>query len=107
MWNTYIIEAIQSGHHKKYCREHNTPYTAFWNKRSKYKQSTDKRNWSPNSKRRLSHRVFTGITEKAAVEQYETKFDNTNKPRDGNGLTALLLDSLGCQHNNRTTQTCN
>ena len=56
-----------------------------------YKQSTDKENWSPNSKHRLSHRVFTDSTEKQAVEQYETKYDNTNKPRDANDLAAVLL----------------
>ena len=59
MWNTYIIETIQSGHHKKYCREHKILYRTFMYKFSEYKQSTDKENWSPNSKRRLSHRVFT------------------------------------------------
>ena len=30
-------------------------------------------------------------TEKAVVEQYETKNDNANKPRDGNDLAALLM----------------
>ena len=41
--------------------------------------------------RRLSHRVFTDSTENQAVEQYETKYDNTNKPRDANDLAALLM----------------
>ena len=36
---------------------------------SEYKQSTDKVNCSPNSKRRLSHRVFTDSAEKQAVKQ--------------------------------------
>ena len=82
MWNTYITEAIQSGHHKKYCREHNILYRTFKHQLSEYKQSTDNENWSPNSERRLSHRVFTDSIEKQAVEPYETKYDNTNKPRD-------------------------
>ena len=56
-----------------------------------YRQSTDKQNWSPTITRRLSHRVFTDSTEKQAVEQYETMYDNTNKPRDGNDLAALLM----------------
>ena len=54
-------------------------------------QSTGKENRSPNSKRRLNHRVFTDSTEKQAVEQYEITYDNTNKPRDGNDLAALLI----------------
>ena len=59
MWNTYITEAIQSGHHKQYCIEHNIPYTTFNNKYKEYQQCTNNENWSPNSKRRLNHRVFT------------------------------------------------
>ena len=55
-----------------------------------YNQSTDQESWSPTSKRRFSHRVFTDSTEKQAVEQYETKY-NTNKPRDTNDLAALLM----------------
>ena len=58
MWKTYITEAIQSGNHKQYCKEHNIPYTTFRNKHSEYTQSADKENWSLNSKRRYSHRVF-------------------------------------------------
>ena len=44
--------------------EHNTPHATFT---GKYKQSNDKHNWSPKSKRRLSHRVFTDSTEKRAM----------------------------------------
>ena len=50
-----------------------------------------KENWSPTSKRRLSHLVFTDSTEKQSVEQYETMYDNTNKPCDGSDLATLLL----------------
>ena len=69
MWGTYITEAIQSSNHKQYCTEHNIPYTTFRNKFSEYKQSTNKENWSPTSKHRHRHRVFTDSTEKQAVEQ--------------------------------------
>ena len=55
MWNTYIGEAIQSGNHKKYCMEHNLSYIKL------YKQSIDKENWSPNSKRRYSHILWNTI----------------------------------------------
>ncbi len=91
MWSTYIGEAIQSGNHKKYCIEHNLSYRTFNDYYKLYKQSIDKENWSPRSKRRLSHRVFTDSTEKEAVEQFEQKFDETCKPRDGNDLAMLLL----------------
>ena len=56
-----------------------------------YKQFAVKQNWSPTSERRLSHRIFTDSTEKQAVEQYETKYDNTKNLRDGNHLAALLI----------------
>ncbi len=91
MWNTYITEAIQSGNHKQYCTDKNIPYRTFNTKYSQYKQSNDKENWSPKSRRRYRHRVFTDSTEKQAVEQFETQYDNTNKPRDANDLAALLM----------------
>ena len=91
MWSTYIGEAIQSGNHKKYCREHNLSYRTFNYQLRSYKQSVDKENWSPTSKRQLSHRVFTNSTEKQADEQFDIQYDNTNKPRDGNDLAALLM----------------
>ena len=59
MWNIYITEAIQSGNHLQCCTQHNIPYTTFRNKFSEYKQSTDKENWSPISKRRYNNHVFT------------------------------------------------
>ena len=71
MWKTYITEAIQSGNHTQYCKQDNIPYTTFRKKHSKYTQANNKENWSPRSKRRLSHRVFINSTEKQAVEQYD------------------------------------
>ena len=77
MWKTYITEAIQSGNHIQYCKQHNIPYTTFRNKFSEYKQSTDKENWSPTSKRRYNNRVFTDSTEKAAVDEFDKKYVET------------------------------
>ena len=91
MWITYINEAIQSGKHKRYCEQHNIIYRTFQRKYPQYQQSSDKENWSPKSKRRLSHCVFTDSTEKEAVEQYETQYDNINKPRDSTNLAVLLM----------------
>ena len=34
--------------------------------------------------------MFTDSTEKQAVEPYETKYDNTNKPRDANDLAYFI-----------------
>ena len=79
MWNSYITEAMQSGHHKKYCREHNILYRTFGSKYKEYQQCTKKENWSPNSKRRHSHRVFTDSTEKAAVKQLIEQYINQQK----------------------------
>ena len=39
----------------------------------------------------MNHRVFTDCTEKQAAEPYETKHDNTNKPRGDNDLAALFM----------------
>ena len=44
--------------------------------------SHDQENWSTNS---------TDSIEMQVVEQYEAKYDNTNKPRDPNDLAALLM----------------
>ena len=91
IWKTYITEAIQSGNHIQYCKQHNIPYTTFRNKFSECKQSTDKKNWSPTSKRRYNNRVFTDSTMKEAVDESDKKYVETNKPRDGNDLAALLM----------------
>ena len=45
------------------------PYATYQQKLADYNKSEDKENWSPSSKRRYRHRVFTDSTEKAAVEQ--------------------------------------
>lgn len=65
---SYVSEAIQSGNHAEYCPDKNIPYTTFKQWLAQYQQSTDRENWSPNSKKRLSHRVFTDSTEKTATE---------------------------------------
>ena len=44
-----------------------------------YKKANNKENWSPNSKRRYNHRVFTDSTEKAAVEQLTEQYINQQK----------------------------
>ena len=90
MWNTYITEAIQSGHHK-YCIEHNILYRTLSNKYKEYQQCTNKENWSPNSKRRYNHRVFTDCTEKQAVEQLTEQYINQQKTCNNNDLSECLL----------------
>ena len=57
----------------------------------------EQRDWSPKSRRRYHDRVFTDTTVMQAVEQYETQYDNTNKPRDANDLSVLLM----MVHNNK------
>ena len=47
----------------------NIPYSTYKQKLAQQNEKGDKENWSPNSNRRLSHRVFTDSTEKQAVEQ--------------------------------------
>ena len=44
--------------HRSLKPQHNTPYRTFNNKYKEYQQCTNNENWSPNSKRRLGHRVF-------------------------------------------------
>ena len=91
MWNTYITEAIQSGNHKQYCKAHNINYKTFNRKYTEYKQSNDKQNWSPKSKRRYRHRVFTDSTEKQAVDKYLNKYHRQHKPADSGDLAAELM----------------
>ena len=59
MSNTYIGEVIQSGNHKKYCIKHNVLYRTLMYKFREFKLSQHQENWSPNSKRRYNHPVFT------------------------------------------------
>ena len=47
--------------------------------------------WSPTSKRRYNNRVFTDSTEKAAVDEFDKKYVETNKPRDAIDFAALLM----------------
>ena len=58
---------------------HNIPYTTFKRKYIDYKQANSKENWSPNSKRRYRHRVFTDSTEKAAVKQLTEQYISKQK----------------------------
>ena len=64
LWSTYITEAIQSGNATQYCINKNMPYRTYQQKLAEYNKSEDKENWSPSSKRRYNHRVFTDSTEK-------------------------------------------
>ena len=91
MWSTYISEAIQSGHHQKYCREHNILYRTFKYQLREYQQSHDQENWSPNSKRRYRHRVFTDSTEKAAVKQLTEQYISKQKACNNSDLSDCLL----------------
>ena len=101
MWNTYITEAIQSGNHKQYCRTHNINYKTFNRKHTEYKQSDDKENWSPKSKRRYRHRVFTDSTEKQAVDKWRNKYYNQHKPSDSGDLAAQLMMIHNTKHPDR------
>ena len=85
------MEAIQSGNQSKYCREHNLSHRTFINKLKQYRESDDKENWFPKSRRNMSHRVITHSVEKLAVDRYKTEYDITNKPRDGSVLELLLI----------------
>ena len=96
MWKTYITEAIQSGNHQQYCTEHNIPYRTFKRKYSDYKKANNKENWSPNSKRRYRHRVFTDSTEKAAVKQLTEQYISKQKACNNSDLSDCLLSI----HNN-------
>ena len=55
--------------------------------------------------------MFTDSTEKQAVEQYETQYDNTNKPRGANDLAALLMTTtaqdIATNHTVAAMCTCN
>ena len=73
---TYITETIQSGNATQYCTDKNIPYRTYKLKLADYNKSEDKENWSPSSKRRHRHRVFTDSTEKAAVEQLTEQYIN-------------------------------
>ena len=66
--SSYVAEAVQLGNHKQYCCDKNIPYSTFRDWYSEYQSSTDKENWTPTSKKRFAHRVFTDSTEKAAVQ---------------------------------------
>ena len=68
MWSTYIGEAIQSGHHRKYCMKHNLSLTTH-----SMTNSNCINNLLTRGTGRLSHRVFTDSTEKQAVEPYDIK----------------------------------
>ena len=97
MRNTYITEAIQSENHKQYCTQHNIPYTTFKRKNSEYKKANNKENWSPNSKCRYNHRVFTDNTEKAAVKQLTEQYISKQKACNNSDLSDCLLSI----HNNK------
>ena len=51
--------AIQSSNAKQYCADKNMPYRTYKLRLAEYYESEDKESWSPNSKRRYNHRVFT------------------------------------------------
>ena len=97
MWSTYITEAVQSGNAKQYCANKNIPYATYKEKLTEYNKSGDKENWSPNSKRRYSHRVFTDSTEKAAVKQLTEQYISKQKACNNSDLSDCLLSI----HNNK------
>ena len=77
--STHITAAIQSGNAIQYCITKNMPYRTYQQKLTEYNKSEDKENWSPNSKLRYKHHVFTDSTEKAAVEQLIEQYINQQK----------------------------
>ena len=72
---TYVSEALQSGNNARYCTSKNLAYDTFKRWLREYNQSDDKENYSPNSKRRLSHRVFTDTTEKTVAAQWHEGYE--------------------------------
>ena len=86
LWSTYIAEAIQSGNATQYCINKNTPYRTYQQNLAEYNKIENKENWSPSSKRRYNHRVFTDSTEKAAVEQLTEQVISTSQQK--------LIDTL-------------
>ena len=97
LWSTYITEAMQSGNATQYCTDKNIPYRTYQQKLAEYNKSEDKENWSPSSKRRYRHRVFTDSTEKAAVEQLTEQYINQQKACNNSDLADCLLSI----HNNK------
>ena len=96
LWSTYITEAIQSGNAKLYCANKNIPYATYKLKLAEYNKSGDKENWSPNSKRLYSHRVFTDSTEKAAVKQLTEQYISKQKAQSISNMlnNALILFTI-------------
>ena len=94
---TYVSEALQTSNSAEYCRGKKLSYRTFKKWLAAYNGSDDKENWSPNSKRRLSHRVFTDSTKKAATDQWREKYQNSKKPSDYDTLAGLLMQ----EHNKK------
>ena len=91
LWSTYITEAIQSGNATQYCTDKNISYRTYKLNLADYNKSEDKENWSPNSKRRYRHRVFTDSTEKAAVKQLTEQYISKQKACNNSDLSDRLL----------------
>ena len=73
------------------------PYPTFRDWYTEYQQSANKENWSPKSKKRLRHRVFTDSTEKAAVDKWRETYYEKNLPSTGDDLCQIILQI----HNNK------
>ena len=68
---TYVSETFNA----RYCKSKNLAYDTFKRWLMECNQSDDKENYSSNSKRRLSHRVFTGSTEKTVATQWHEGYE--------------------------------
>ena len=47
----------------------------------------------------MSHRIFTDNTEEQAVEQYETKYDNTNNQKNPNNVVIRMKQQYNISTN--------
>ena len=99
MWNTYVTEAKQSGHHKQYCIEYNIPYTTFRKKHRQQQPITINNNTEAVN---IDNSTTTDYNINIFKFVQTIIFEHTpDQP------AALLLDSVGYQPNDRITQTCN
>ena len=78
---------VRQHNYNKYCSEHNLSYRTFNDHLKLYKQSNNNENWSPNSKRRHNHPMFTDSTDKQTTEQLIEQYINQQKPCNNNDLS--------------------
>ena len=91
-------------HHTERSVQQCVLYRTFSNKYKEYQQCTNKENWSPNRKRRLSYRVFTDRTEEQAVKQLIEKYISTEIDWY---IECLFLDTASINRSDATRELCN